>query len=196
MADSKIKISSDSLNIEIEGTSELIYKIFTDLKDGRFLPPPEPAAQTEPEPAQLNLISTDRQAADNTRKIDVLPQDNIKPVRPATTHMPDLNELILERRRFTQTEWMILLAWFTSHKGKFTFTKKDINKPYMKTSKYTGMKHNQLKSNLISLILNDCIVCVEKGTYLMTDTGIKRAISLLSAEASYQQHERKLNFAI
>ena len=40
MAGSKIKISTDSLNIEIEGGDDLIYKIFTDLKNGRFLPPP------------------------------------------------------------------------------------------------------------------------------------------------------------
>ena len=197
MAGSKIKISTDSLNIEIEGGDDLIYKIFTDLKNGRFLPPPAPAAE-QAEHNRLSLIST----GEHTTETAAQPDD--EPVRetadvftssPATAHLPDLNELILEKRRFTQTEWMILLAWFASHKGKSSFTKKDFRKPYMSISKYTKMRSNQLKSNLISLILNDCIICVEKDVYLMTDTGIERALSLLTTEQS-QHQKRTLNFAI
>ncbi|MGN1169680.1 MAG: hypothetical protein ACI4RB_06125 [Acutalibacteraceae bacterium] len=197
MAGSKIKISTDSLNIEIEGSDDLIYKIFTDLKNGRFLPPPAPAAE-QAEHSRLSLISTGEQTTETAAQPDDEPDretDDVFTASPATAHLPDLNELILEKRRFTQTEWMILLAWFASHKGKSSFTKKDFRKPYMSISKYTKMRSNQLKSNLISLILNDCIICVEKDVYLMTDTGIERALSLLTTEQS-QHQERKLNFAI
>ena len=199
MAGSKIKISTDSLNIEIEGGDDLIYKIFTDLKNGRFLPPPAPAAEQaeQAEHSKLSLISTGEQTTEAAAQPDDEPVRETADVitaSPATSHLPDLNELILEKRRFTQTEWMILLAWFASHNGKCSFTKKDFRKPYMSISKYTKMRSNQLKSNLISLILNDCIICVEKDVYLMTDTGIERALSLLTTEQS--QHERKLSFAI
>ena len=196
MSECKIKIASESLKIEIEGTSDLIYKIFTDLKDGRFSPPPEPVSINKPEAAQLSLICSDEKDSSDTQSADALPQDDIKAVNPANNHTPDLNELILEKRRFTQTEWMILLAWFASHKGKVAFTKKDIRKPYLSISKYTKMRSNQLKSNLISLIFNDYLIAVEKDVYMMTDAGIERAISLLTAEPSHHQRERTLNFAI
>ncbi len=164
MANSTIKIDCKDYNIEIEGLEEFIYRIFSDLRQFGF--------------SSVSKIEFSNENTEAVQPEVEEVKDNIRHV-PEQKPLPDLNLLILERRRFTQSQWMLLMAWFCSHNGKIFFSKKDIKKMYTTLKKYTKMKSGDFSSFFIQLIYNNHITKVDSDSFELSRAGYNKAVDLL-----------------
>lgn len=165
MANSNLKVTCKDYNVEIEGLDELIYKIFTDLREYGF------SAISKVEVSD----NSNTDAPKETGKVI----DNVHSISE-TKALPDLNILILEKRRFTQSQWMLLIAWYCSHHGKIFFTKKDVKKMYTSLRKYTRMKTSDFSTFFIQLIYNNYISQVDAERFELSSTGFDKSVELLS----------------
>lgn len=192
MSNGKLIIDCGELHVELEADNELLYRSFSDLRNG---------VSFTNSSATIKSIRSDSSDVNADDSVDFVAEpQNIEPlhvVEEVLTHqvaseLPDFNSLILERRKFSTSNWMLLMAWSVSHKGKIKFTKKQLRKIYHNSSKHIGLRSKDFVSNFMLLLLNDYIIMVDKNTFELSETGYQNSYSLL-VEAS---NAEKLNEAI
>ena len=180
MSESRIRITCENYNIEVEGSDDLIYRVFTDMRIHGLS-----AVKLNDADVKVRTIETPDSDASSDKPDNITYIHEKKP-------LPDLNILILEKRSFTQSQWMLLMAWFASHNGQSTFCKKDIKKIYSSLRRYTRMKNGDFSSFFIHLIYNNYVTQTESDCFALTGPGYDRAVELLSDE-DLEQTQKKID---
>lgn len=189
----KLKINIGELNVELEGDNDLLYRSFSDIRtDGSFRSGSKPTVRSiderlnrkaEPKLETITAEAVNNEAEPQTDEITVTAaiaesSDTVK--TPISQDLPDINTLILEKKKMATSAWMLIMAWSASHKGKIEFTKKQLRKIYNNSSKHVGLRSKDFISNFMLLLLNDYIVMTGKNTFELTDNGYEQAYSLLT----------------
>lgn len=182
MSTGKLKISYGELLVELEGDNELLYRSFSDMRlDGSFsnlsagikAVEKHTALKSEPVKEVIPAESDESVTADSSDVIELRELTS-------ASELPDFNSLILEKKTFTVSAWMLFMAWSVSHKGRIKFSKKQLKKIYCNSCKHIGLRSKDFVSNFMMLLLNDYIAMVEKNTFTLTDYGYKQAYAMLS----------------
>lgn len=178
MSNGKIKITCGDLVFELEADNELLYRSFSDLRlDGGF------SNNISSVKSRISAISETIRAEQKDSATMSECENEHQSVEVPSSHpaadLPDFNSLILERRSFSTSNWMLFMAWSVSHKGKIRFTKKQIHKIYCNSCKHIGLRSKDFISNFMLLLLNDYIVMVDKNTYELSETGYDKVHSVL-----------------
>ena len=180
LSNGKLKITCGDLNVELEADNDLLYRSFSDMRiDGSFSNNITAIKAIEKRGIAISS-ETEKEAVCSPAEVDNTSTVIEIPSYQNSTDLPDFNALILEKRSFSTSNWMLFMAWSVSHKGKIKFTKKQIRKIYNNSCKHIGLRSKDFVSNFMLLLLNDYIVRIEKNTFELSDSGYKQAYSLLT----------------
>lgn len=177
MSNGKIKITCGDLIFELEADNELLYRSFSDIRiDGGF------SNDISSVKSKVSAISEKIKA--EQREVALAPEEESTHLDVDTSpnhhadDIPDFNSLILERRVFSTSNWMLFMAWSVSHNGKIRFTKKQLHKIYCNSCKHIGLRSKDFISNFMLLLLNDYIVMIDKNIYELSETGYNKVLSV------------------
>ncbi len=181
MSTGKLKINIGELNVELEGDNDLLYRSFSDIRtDGSFRTDGKATVRSIDESICRIQESKLEIAAATAETEEAVPETIEAPVTQTSHDLPDINTLILEKKKLATSAWMLIMAWSASHKGKIEFNKKQLRKIYNNSSKHIGLRSKDFISNFMLLLLNDYIVMTRKNTFELTDHGYEQAYAILT----------------
>lgn len=188
MSNLKIKVTLGNYNIELEGASEDVISQFKEIKDhglGQIVDQFANIAQRTPinlhnagESSKENLLVESQSTDDEHSLLDLASKDIIS----------------------SETEWIIIYAYYIKNEGKTYFTRQDIIRKYEETNR---KKQSALKNLSVYIGLNQKYGWIRKHNdtdYILLPAGITKAQEILartvgSAKSIRRQKKPEKNIA-
>lgn len=168
MANLRIKVILGTYNIELEGASEDVISQFEDLKKNGL---GEIVGQF------TNLVK-----ATSTNVVSSEEPQLLKASASSTGNNPSIHDLAHKFIVSSETEWVLIYAYYINESGKTQFTRQDIIAKYEETSRKTT---SALKNLSVYIGLNqkyDWLSKLNDKEYIITPGGIKKAKEILSKQ--------------
>ena len=169
MSELKIKVTWDGMAIELEGETESVKEIFNSLKEsgmGRM-------GECNRKPIIPTTESTEVQRSDVDR-------DNSEEIE--LEEVPSLSNVVLAGGPRTESEWMLIYAFYCSEQGTKLFTKDDLRQSYKDTNRSTPTRRKNFASNLKILTSDRLISAVNQNDFRIEKKGIELATKIVRGE--------------
>lgn len=170
MSELKIKVTIDGMSVELEGEAESVKEIFTSLKESGMGYLSELKRKVIPAPVELikeasaeYLVSSDDSIGEETG-------DN---------EIPSLTNVVLSGGPRTESEWMLIYAFYKSEQGTKFFSKDDLRQCYRDTNRYTNTRNKNFSSNIKILISEKLISAVNENDFRIEKKGIELATKII-----------------
>ena len=156
MSELKIRVTWDGMAIELEGGTESVKEIFNSLKDSGMGRMGECSKKNISVTTETSKISNDRVIADVN--VDRSEENEY-------TEIPSLSNVVLTGGPRTESEWMLVYAFYCSEQGAQFFSKDDLRHYYKDTNRYTEARGKNFASNFKSLISDKLISAVNQNDF-------------------------------
>jgi hypothetical protein len=103
--------------------------------------------------------------------------------KPGGTEYPTLKSIAMKALPASETEWVLVYAFYASNFGKETFTRKDILDQYKDPNRETAERKSALSGNLRSLVRAGRINALS-DSFSILDEGIELACEIVSRSKS------------
>lgn len=167
MSELKIRVTLGNYNIELEGASEDVIAQFTDLKENGLGQIVDQFANiTKLTPTELQSINADTQD-----KLLTSPKDG--------NNDHSLLDLAVKDIISSETEWIVIYAYYITNEGKTNFTRQDLIKKYEETNR---KKQSAIKNLSVYINLNQKYGWLRKlndTDYILLPTGVSKAQEIL-----------------
>ncbi|WP_352405397.1 hypothetical protein [Petrimonas sp.] len=170
----KMKFKLHQLEFELEGNQEVVKEQFDSFKSfitNDLLP-------------KINVSTLQEPAAQPDKQTKELPAAQEFTTIEEIEDMPDLKEIVMLHLANSETDWVLLYAYYATSFGKTTFTIEDIKNSYTKTGRTKKSYFTNLSNNIKS-ILNKRYIKVHNDTeFLIRPEGIKYANEILMGKSN------------
>ena len=171
MSDFKLNISIGDVSIQLEGEGDLVQTIFNELRENGLgelnkIPviPKTSIPCTESETRNsLSAVST------NCEETNIV-KDNEK--------YPSLKEVALKSLPKSETEWILLYAFYASDFGKKSVSRSEIKEMYNITNRMTTSRSNNFFNSLTSAVSNNYLTVLNNDEYTVRQEGKDRVKDL------------------
>ena len=183
MGNLRIKLKYKSFEIEFEGEEKAVQTEFKDIKqkglgnivNGIDISEPSYIIETLPKQIQGAFEKNDEIITD-------VDSDDI----------PTLKDIVMKQLPSSETEWILIYAYYSRDSGNMTFTSKNILEYYEKTNRKTDSRNKNMSSNLKSLFKKGYFSALNDNEYIITDIGEEEVIKILTRGSSdVSQQTRK-----
>lgn len=171
MSDFRLKIQIGNADIELQGEGELVHKIFSELReDGLGALSISAKIQTNPYQDNMNdTVSTEEENGSLKGQVE---------------NFPAIEDIILKNMPKTEVEWILIYAFYASNFASQPVSRKNIKDMYNTTKRLTETRSKNFASNIQSLASNNFINAVNADDYIITETGKKKVLDILSNKQS------------
>lgn len=173
MSELKIKVTWDGVEIELEGETESVKEIFNSLKDsgmgcmgGNNRKSVSTTTSTTKSVSYEGSIDSDVAGDDGGEDVDI----------------PSLQNVVLAGGPRTESEWMLVYAFYSSEQGAKLFTKDDLRQVYKDTNRLTPARSKNFASNLKALTSDRLISAVNQNDFRIEKKGIELATKIVCGE--------------
>lgn len=186
MSDLKIRILIDNINIELEGESGSVTKIFDSLKQDGL--------------GAINSCLSDKNSIELNNKIKIenqieksnlISEEVIENEELVNNELPSLNNLVLSGGPSKESEWIVIYAYYCSNQGKNTFTKEDLRQSYRDTNRFTDTRSKNFSSNFKSIISSKLLAAINTEDFRIEKKGIELAESIIWEKGDTKSQPRK-----
>lgn len=178
MSELKIKVTIESMSIELEGDAENVKEIFASLKESGM--------------GYMNKMSKPV-AVIPEKMIVEEPGSDFASVEEGIEqeHIPSLENIVLSGGPNTEGEWILVYAFYCSEQGKKFFTRDDLKQCYKDTKRYTETRFKNFSTNIKSLISDKYISAVNKDDFRIEKTGIELVIDIIHGKNAKDNSKKK-----
>ncbi|MTD40053.1 hypothetical protein GIX45_15840 [Erwinia sp. CPCC 100877] len=174
-----MKVIIDNAQIELEGDSATVYKIFQELKE-QGLGELSPLTKKN-----INNSTTDNvQVTSNYQNADSVKEKTIQEEKNAEVpfDFPTLQTILLQEKPSNEQEWILIYAVYCSQFGSIPFTAEDLRSKYKETNRFNESRRSNLNKNIKKLVGNNFFAAVDNSNYRLEKTGLKKAKEIISSE--------------
>ncbi len=178
----KIKFKLHGLEFELEGKETTVKTEFDNFKSfitADLLPKisiSTPQSPTIPNVDPIKRIGT-------TEDIDVIEMNDF----------PAMKEVVKKDLPKTETDWILIYAFYASSYGENTFTEQNIKEYYESTGRKNNSRTANLSNNIKSLFKQDYIKAHNDTEYRIKDNGINYAKQILQGNSVSKIVKRSIN---
>ena len=158
----KLKIDIGSVHIELEGASNCVHAIFSEIRAqglGKLSIPNyinDNDDNLEIKKEEKELLK-DVQLTENKRKS--ITSEN-------TSELPNINEIVIKDIPQTECEWIIIYALYCSENVTKTFTMEDIRQMYRNTNRYTDSRNKNFATNFKKCVNDNYFSCINDKDFM------------------------------
>ncbi len=153
----RIKVSIGGFEIELEGESETVVRQFEDIKRNGLGRIPFAASFLSP-------WETEESSTNTSIKFE--------PTTPLVTEYESLNNVVLKQLPGSETEWVLIYAFYASDFGKKKFTRDHILDKYDESTRTSTSNRSNLSNNIKTLIRNNLLAAHSATEFIITASGI------------------------
>ena len=175
-----MKFKLHNLEFEIEGKEAVVKEEFQNFKEfitGQLL-------------SKINVIAPQVTSISQEQPIT----KQIKQPQDTTVielgDYPVLKEVVKKDLPKTESDWILIYAFYSSSYGENTFTEKDIRKQYEATGRNNRSRLNNISNNIKSLLKQEYIKVHNETEYLMKDEGLNYAKQILQGNSTSKTVKR------
>ena len=174
-----MKFKLNGLEFEIEGKEETVKSEFSQFKE--FV-----AAQL------LNKLSVINQQPLNTLQGKTAKQlEEIADVQTITDpEIPALKEVVKRDLPKTESDWILIYAFYSSEYGEKNFTEKDIRNQYASTGRNSSTRLGNITNNIKSLLNKEYIKVHNDTEYFLKGKGKDYCLRILSGNSTSKTVKR------
>lgn len=174
MSELKIKVTWNGMAIELEGETESVKEIFNSLKESGM------GRMGECDKIMVN-VSTDG-SQKKTQNENMVGVDENGYEEPEQAEIPSLSNVVLAGGPRTESEWVLVYAFYKSEQGTQFFSREDLRQCYKETNRYTETRNKNFSSNVKSLISDKLISAVNQNDFRIEKKGIELATKIVCGE--------------
>ena len=173
MSELRIKVTWDGMAIELEGETESVKEIFKSLKDSGMGCMGGNGKKT---------VSTTTNAINSATYEEAIEGDAISNLERECVEIPSLQNVVLAGGPRTESEWMLIYAFYSSEQGRKLFTKDDLRQGYKDTNRATPTRSKNFATNLKILTSDKLISAVNQTDFRIEKKGIELAVKIVRGE--------------
>jgi hypothetical protein len=172
----KVKVTSGDFSIELEGVAEKVIEQFNDLKQnglGKLIENTHPNTRT---------IASHQASGGHTNNPHETTRNVLK--KEATTigngSYMSLRDLGLKQLPNSESEWILIYAFYASNYGQKDFTREDILTKYEETNRKTDSRIGNITNNIKGLVSKDWFRSLNDRDMVLLEGGITAANEILA----------------
>ena len=181
----KLKVNIGDVCIELEGNRDFVIDIFSDIWQNGF--------------GKISSYQRCQTNYSNNEDTKELPKDSVDTNNldkqtndfETSTALPELNDIVMKDIVKTESDWVVVYAYYQSEKGSKTFTIEDLRAKYHETNRYTENRNKKFSSNIKKIVTVNYISAVNKTDYKMTTDGSKYAKKIIFSKEESKSNKRK-----
>lgn len=174
MGELKIKVTWNGMAIELEGETESVKEIFNSLKDSGM------GRMGECDKIMVNVPAEGSQKKTQNENMVGIDENGYE--EPQQTEIPSLSNVVLAGGPRTESEWLLIYAFYKSEQGTQFFSREDLRQCYKETNRYTETRNKNFSSNVKSLISDKLISAVNQNDFRIEKKGIELAVKIVRGE--------------
>ncbi len=164
----RIKVSTGSVDIELEGEPDTVIQQFEKIKENGL-----GAISLSMDSHHQRFLSV---PTDVPKPATILSD----PVIPLTDgQYENLSNVVKKALPRSETEWVLVFAFYASGFGDGKFSRDGIMAKYQESRRISKSTKGNLTNNLHSLLRNDNIKAISNTDYVMTTKGSRKAKMIL-----------------
>lgn len=167
----KMKFKLHGLEFELEGNEATVKKEFENFKNFTV----ELLSKTNIIVPQITAVNTEKTNKQIGQTVDV---DVFEP-----TDYPAIKEIVRKDLPKTETDWILVYAFYSTNFGENNFTEKDIKTYYETTGRKNTSRSKNLTHNITSLIKQDYIKVHNDTEYLIKEKGLNYTKQILQGNS-------------
>ncbi len=175
MSELKIKVTWDGMAIELEGDTESVKEIFNSLKESGM------GCMDGNSRKSVSAAMNDVKAVADEGTMD---SDADSSIGSESVEIPSLQNIVLAGGPRTESEWMLIYAFYSSEQGSKLFTKDDLHQKYRDTNRDTPTRSKNFAANLKKLTSDKLISAVNQNDFRIEKKGIELATKIVCGEVA------------
>lgn len=166
----KMKFKLHGLEFELEGNEATVKKEFENFK-----------AFTVDLLSKTNIIVPQIAAVPEKINKQLGQTQDIDPIE--FTEYPVIKEVVRKDLPKTETDWILVYAFYSTNFGETNFTEKDIKSQYVTTGRKNDSRMKNLTHNINSLLKQDFIKVHNDTEYLIKEKGLNYTKQILQGKS-------------
>lgn len=178
MGNLRIKLKYKSFEIELEGDKDTVQSEFKDIKEnglGNIVMGVDLSEQN------VLMNSNDSQELSNVKQLQSAETIDYE---DATQNIPSLKDVIMKQLPSSESEWIMVYAFYSTNHGNKTFTSKDILTMYESTNRNTQSRKANISNNIKALFGKGYFSALNNDDYILTDDGKHQANEIITRSHS------------
>lgn len=178
MGNLRIKLKYKSFEIELEGDKDTVQSEFKDIKEnglGNIVMGVDLSEQN------ILMNSNEDQQINNIKQLQ--PTETID-FEDANQNIPSLKDVIMKQLPSSESEWIMVYAFYATNHGSKTFTSKDILSMYESTKRNTPSRKANISNNIKSLFGKGYFSALNDDDYILTNDGKHQANEIITRSHS------------
>ncbi|MDT0651560.1 hypothetical protein [Autumnicola edwardsiae] len=169
MSNLRIKLKYKSFEIELEGDQETVKNEFHDIKQNGLGNIVNGVDMSENYYIEANE-EKDTKKLPSVETVDFEEKDAL----------PALREIVLKQLPSSETEWILIYAFYSTSYATKSFNLNDIISMYESTKRLTASHRSNLSNNIKSLFRKGYLAAQNEDDYLVSEDGVNHAREILN----------------
>ncbi len=182
MSDLKLKFKIDEMELELEGESNLVVKLFHELKE-------EGLGLLSKKTVVDNIKNNFDQEDKEKKPIEKTSEEIASTDTFLSEKLPHLNNIVMEGHPKTEQQWLLVYSLYCSNTGKKFFTDQDLRLKYEESKRATPSRAKNFKTNITKLVASKYIEAINDSDYKITSKGITRAFEIIKDIKKTKKHK-------
>ena len=174
MSELKIKVTWNGMTVELEGEAENVKEIFNSLKDSGM------GRMDECDRKVVSMHTDNMKEKIENENIMRINEDGYE--EQDQIEIPSLSNVVLVGGPRTESEWILVYAFYKSEQGTQFFSRDDLRQCYRETNRYTDIRNKNFSKNVRTLISDKLISAVNQNDFRIERKGIELATKIVCGE--------------
>ncbi len=174
MSELKIKVTWDGMVIELEGETESVKEIFNSLKESGM------GNMGQCGKKMVNVSTNNTETIRENENTVVIGEEDFGEM--GQPEIPTLSNVVLAGGPRTESEWILIYAFYISEQGAKFFSRDDLRQCYKDTNRYTTPRSKNFSSNIKVLISEKLISAVNQTDFRIERKGLELALGIICGE--------------
>jgi|AntRauTorcE11897_2_1112592.scaffolds.fasta_scaffold06532_1 hypothetical protein len=129
--------------------------------------------------SEENLLANS-ELPEQSNNLKQLNTPDIVDIDEEETSVPSIKDVIMKQLPSSETEWIMVYAYYASNHGTNTFTSKDILIMYENTKRKTASRHANMSKNIRAIFSKGYFSALNDDDFILTDDGKHNAQEIVS----------------
>lgn len=170
MSNLKLSLSIGELSLQLEGDGELVQTMLNELRENGL--------------GELSKIPETHFPMSSPQSNMIIPNNTALRNNIADNNYPSLKEVALKCLPKSESEWILLYAFYASDFGTKSVSRTEIKEMYNVTNRMTTSRSNNFFNSLTSVVLNNYLSALNDDEYAVRPEGQIKINEILSRENS------------
>lgn len=170
MSELKIKVTWNGMTVELEGEAENVKEIFNSLKDSGM------GRMDECDRKVVSMHTDNMKEKIENENIMRINEDGYE--EQDQIEIPSLSNVVLVGGPRTESEWILVYAFYKSEQGTQFFSRDDLRQCYRETNRYTDIRNKNFSKNVRTLISDKLISAVNQNDFRIERKGLNLQLKL------------------